>query len=141
MDDGAALEGRRILLLEDDTDARESMAMLLEVAGASVVSTPTAEDALAALQRSEFDAVVTDVAMPGRSGFWLVGQIRQLPSRPTVPVLAVTGHPFPRDGMLRAGFDDQMLKPVSPHLLYRTLTQLMQRGDATTTDRETPTPR
>ena len=81
----AALEGKRILLLEDDTDSRESMAMLLELAGANVVSTPTAEDALAALQRTEFDAVVTDVAMPGRSGFWLVGQIRQLSSKPTVP--------------------------------------------------------
>jgi len=104
--------------------------LLLELAGASVVSTPTAEDALAALQRGDFDAVVTDVAMPGRSGFWLVGQIRQLASRPTVPVLAVTGHPFPRDGMLRAGFDDQMLKPVLPNLLYQTLTQLMQKGAA-----------
>ena len=119
MEDGM-LRGRRILLLEDDTDARESMAMLLEVAGANVVSTPTAEDALAALQNTEFDAVVTDVAMPGRSGFWLVGQIRQLPTRPTVPVL--------RDGMLRAGFDAQMLKPVSPALLYETLTHLMGRS-------------
>ena len=128
MDDDAPLTGKRILLLEDDSDARESMAMLLEFAGASVVSTPTAEAALAALQNTEFDAVVTDVAMPGRSGFWLVGQIRQLPTRPTVPVLAVTGHPFPRDGMLRAGFDAQMLKPVSPRLLYDTLTQLMRRG-------------
>jgi len=128
MSEGAALGGKRILLLEDDSDARESMAMLLELAGAAVVSTPTAEDALAALQNGEFDAVVTDVAMPGRSGFWLVGQIRQLPSRPTVPVLAVTGHPFPRDGMLRAGFDDQMLKPVSPDVLYATLSQLMQRS-------------
>jgi len=128
MSGGAALGGKRILLLEDDSDARESMAMLLELAGAAVVSTPTAEDALAALQNGEFDAVVTDVAMPGRSGFWLVGQIRQLPSRPTVPVLAVTGHPFPRDGMLRAGFDDQMLKPVSPDVLYATLSQLMQRS-------------
>jgi DNA-binding response OmpR family regulator len=126
--DAAGLEGTRILLLEDDTDARESMAMLLELAGANVVSTPTAEDALAALQRTEFDAVVTDVAMPGRSGFWLVGQIRQLSFKPTVPVLAVTGHPFPRDGMLRAGFDDQMLKPVSPGLLYETLTNLIRRG-------------
>jgi two-component system, chemotaxis family, CheB/CheR fusion protein len=126
--DAAALDGKRILLLEDDTDSRESMAMLLEMAGANVVSTPTAEEALAALQRTEFDAVVTDVAMPGRSGFWLVGQIRQLPVRPTVPVLAVTGHPFPRDGMLRAGFDAQMLKPVSPRDLYETLTALMQRG-------------
>jgi two-component system, chemotaxis family, CheB/CheR fusion protein len=126
--DAATLEGKRILLLEDDTDSRESMAMLLELAGAKVVSTPTAEDALAALQLAEFDAVVTDVAMPGRSGFWLVGQIRQLPSKPTVPVLAVTGHPFPRDGMLRAGFDDQMLKPVSPGVLYETLMQLMSRA-------------
>jgi two-component system, chemotaxis family, CheB/CheR fusion protein len=126
--DAATLEGKRILLLEDDTDSRESMAMLLELAGAKVVSTPTAEDALAALQLAEFDAVVTDVAMPGRSGFWLVGQIRQLPSKPTVPVLAVTGHPFPRDGMLRAGFDDQMLKPVSPGVFYETLMQLMSRA-------------
>ena len=126
--DAATLEGKRILLLEDDTDSRESMALLLELAGAKVVSTPTAEDALAALQLTEFDAVVTDVAMPGRSGFWLVGQIRQLPSKPTVPVLAVTGHPFPRDGMLRAGFDDQMLKPVSPGVLYETLMQLMSRA-------------
>jgi CheY-like chemotaxis protein len=126
--EAAALGGKRILLLEDDRDSRESMALLLELAGASVVSTPTAEDALAALQRGDFDAVVTDVAMPGRSGFWLVGQIRQLASKPTVPVLAVTGHPFPRDGMLRAGFDDQMLKPVLPDLLYQTLTQLMQRA-------------
>ena len=128
MDDAPALGGKRILLLEDDTDSRESMAMLLELAGAKVVSTPTAEDALAALQRTEFDAVVAVVAMPGCSCFWLVGQIRQLPSRPSVPVLAVTGHPFPRDGMLRAGFDDQMLKPVNPDRLYETLTQLMQRA-------------
>ena len=52
MSDGAALGGKRILLLEDDSDARESMTMLLELAGAAVVSTPTAEDALAALQLS-----------------------------------------------------------------------------------------
>jgi CheY-like chemotaxis protein len=128
MEGTAALEGKRILLLEDDTDSRESMAMLLELAGAKVVSTPTAEDALAALQHTEFDAVVTDVAMPGRSGFWLVGQIRQLGARPTIPVLAVTGHPFPRDGMLRAGFDEQMLKPVAPNVLYQTLTQLMRQA-------------
>src|SRR4029453_15697703 len=124
--DAATLEGKRILPLEDDTDSRESMAMLLELAGAKVVSTPTAEDALAALQLAEFDACVTEVAMPARSGFWLVGQIRQLPSKPTVPVLAVTGHPFPRDGMLRAGFDEQMLKPVSTDRLYGTLAQLIR---------------
>ena len=126
--EAAALAGKRILLLEDDRDSRESMALLLELAGASVVSTPTAEDALAALQRGDFDAVVTDVAMPGRSGFWLVGQIRQLGARTTIPVLAVTGHPFPRDGMLRAGFDEQMLKPVAPNVLYQTLTQLMRQA-------------
>jgi len=128
MADAPALTGKHILLLEDDADTRDSMAMLLELAGAHVVSTPTAEAALAALDQENFDAVVTDVAMPGRSGFWLVGQIRQVATRATVPVLAVTGHPFPREGMLRAGFDDQMLKPVSPTALYDVLTNLMQRS-------------
>ena len=112
--DAAVLGGKRILLLEDDTDSRESMAMLLELAGANVISTPTAEDALAALQGTEFDAVVADVAMPGRSGFWLVGQIRQISSKPTVPVLAVTGHPFPRDGMLRASSTIRCSSPYLP---------------------------
>ena len=128
MADALALAGKRILLLEDDADARDSMAMLLAVAGADVVSMPTAEAALEALHQKEFDAVVTDVAMPGRSGFWLVGQIRQLALRPTVPVLAVSGYPFPRDGMLRAGFDDQMLKPVSATMLYEMLANLMNRS-------------
>ena len=130
MADARALEGKRVLLLEDDTDSRDAMAMLLELAGASVVSTSTAEDALAELSRTEFDAVVTDVAMRGRSGFWLVGQIRQLPNKAAVPVLAITGHPFPREGMLRAGFDDQMLKPVSSDVFYKTLSQLIRRDEA-----------
>jgi two-component system, chemotaxis family, CheB/CheR fusion protein len=130
MADARALEGKRILLLEDDTDSRDAMAMLLELAGASVVSASTAEDALAAFSRTEFDAVVTDVAIPGRSGFWLVGQIRQLPNRAAVPVLAITGHPFPREGVLRAGFDDQMLKPVSSEVLYKALAQLIRRDEA-----------
>ena len=128
MADARPLAGKRILLLEDDADARDSMAMLLTVAGADVVSMPTAEAALEAFHQKEFDAVVTDVAMPGRSGFWLVGQIRQVATRATVPVLAVTGHPFPREGMLRAGFDDQMLKPVSPTVLYGVLANLMNRS-------------
>jgi len=130
MADARALEGKRVLLLEDDTDSRDAMAMLLESAGASVVSTSTAEDALVEFSRTEFDAVVTDVAMRGRSGFWLVGQIRQLPNKAAVPVLAITGHPFPREGMLRAGFDDQMLKPVSSDVFYETLSQLIRRDEA-----------
>ena len=92
--------------------------MLLELAGANVVDADRRGGARRAAKHRVRLAVVTDVAMPGRSGFWLVGQIRQLAARPTVPVLAVTGHPFPRDGMLRAGFDEQMLKPVATDRLY-----------------------
>jgi two-component system, chemotaxis family, CheB/CheR fusion protein len=126
-----ALEGKRVLLIEDDADSRDATAILLEQAGADVVPAATAEDALAVFSRTEFDAIVTDVAMPGRSGFWLVGQIRQLPAGATVPVVAITGHSFPRDGMLRAGFDDRMLKPVSFDVLCKVLTRLMRRDDAT----------
>ena len=124
----ARLAGVFILLVDDDPDARELLEYALSEAGGTVVTASTAAEALERFKASSPSIVVTDVAMPGRSGFWLVGQIRQLASKPTVPVLAVTGHPFPRDGMLRAGFDDQMLKPVLPDLLYQTLTQLMQKA-------------
>ena len=89
----------------------------LEVAGATVTTAASAGDALAALAARRFDVVVSDLAMPQQSGFWLIAKIRQLyPQRP-IPVLAVTGHPFPADGIRRAGFDEVMQKPPDPDAL------------------------
>ena len=48
--------------------------------------------------------------MPDQSGFWLINKIRQVFHRRHVPVIAVTGHPFPFEGVRRAGFDDVMVR-------------------------------
>ena len=111
------LAGWQVLIVEDDGDSRNAMAETLEMAGAVVTAAASASDALAALAARRFDVVVSDLAMPQQSGFWLIAKIRQLyPDRP-IPVLAVTGHPFPADGVRRAGFDAVMQKPPDPDAL------------------------
>ena len=123
------LDGCQILVVEDDNDSRNAIRETLEVAGASVTTAGTAGDALAALAARRFDVVVSDLAMPQQSGFWLITKIRQLyPDRP-IPVLAVTGHPFPADGVRRAGFDDVMQKPPDPDALCAKVGALARPRD------------
>ena len=111
------LSDTRVLVVEDDTDSRNAMTETLAAAGASVTAAATAGDALAALAAQRFDVVVSDLAMPQQSGFWLITKVRQLYPDHPIPVLAVTGHPFPADGVRRAGFDDVLQKPPDPDVL------------------------
>jgi DNA-binding NarL/FixJ family response regulator len=68
--------------------------------------------------------------MPEQSGFWLIAKIRQLFPRRHVPVIAVTGHPFPPEGVLRAGFDSIMQKPPDPDALCSAVAALLAGGSA-----------
>jgi len=123
------LGGCHVLIVEDDTDSRNAMRETLEIAGAVVTAAPSAGDALASLAARRFDVVVSDLAMPQQSGFWLIAKIRQLyPDRP-IPVLAVTGHPFPADGVRRAGFDAVMQKPPDPDALCAQVAALARAPD------------
>lgn len=129
MDMNGGLSRCQVLIVEDDTDSRNAMRETLEAAGAEVTTAPNATDALAALALRRFDVVVSDLAMPQQSGFWLIAKIRQLyPERP-VPVLAVTGHPFPADGVRRAGFDAVMQKPPDPDALCAQVATLARAHD------------
>jgi len=125
----ATLAGWQVLIVEDDGDSRNAMRETLEMAGAVVTAAASASDALAALAARRFDVVVSDLAMPQQSGFWLIAKIRQLyPDRP-IPVLAVTGHPFPADGVRRAGFDAVMQKPPDPDALCAQVGALARNHD------------
>jgi CheY-like chemotaxis protein len=124
-----ALAGCQVLIVEDDGDSRNAMRETLEVAGATVTTAPSASDALAVLAARRFDVVVSDLAMPQQSGFWLIAKIRQLFPRRHVPVIAVTGHPFPVEGVLRAGFDRVMQKPPDPDALCAQVATLARAHD------------
>jgi CheY-like chemotaxis protein len=125
------LRGYQVLVVEDDTDSRDAIRLTLEASGASVVTAASAAEALAALTARPCDVVVSDLSMPEQSGFWLIARIRQLFPRRHVPVLAVTGHPFPAEGVRRAGFDEVMQKPPDPDQLCAAIAGLLSaRGTA-----------
>jgi CheY-like chemotaxis protein len=122
------LAGVRVLVVEDNDESRKVLRLTLEAAGATVVTAGKAGDALAALAAARFDVVVSDLAMPEQSGFWLISRIRGSPAGRHLPVVAVTGHPFPLQGILRAGFDAVIQKPPDPDRLCATLGRLA-RGE------------
>lgn len=92
-EDGDGLALSTILLVEDDSDIREMMTTLLEMAGFAVVSCETAECGLNALREQEFDLVLTDYALPRQSGMWLLESAEAEGLIDGTPVLIVTAHP------------------------------------------------
>ncbi|HEX2163179.1 MAG TPA: response regulator, partial [Thermoanaerobaculia bacterium] len=118
------------LLVEDQGDSRDLLAHVLESCGATVVATASAHQALAALDGRRFDAVVSDIAMPGRDGFWLIREVRErgLDSR-ELPAVALTAYARPeeRRGILLAGFQIHLPKPVDHDDLCAAVASLCGR--------------
>jgi CheY-like chemotaxis protein len=115
------LVGVRVLVVDDDPDTTDLFAAALAACGADVVTATSAAEALRALAARAPDVVVTDIAMPGADGYWLLREIRQLEDARAraLPVLAVTafGREHFRARVLAAGFVDRLEKPVDPEAL------------------------
>ncbi len=91
-----------ILVVEDDDDIRDLLVTLLEMAGYVVTACGTAEQGLNALREETFDFVLTDYALPNRTGGWLLYQAKVEGLLDATPALVVTAHPNPPD---LKGFD------------------------------------
>ena len=126
------LETRSVLVVDDDADSRELMTQIFRLCGATVVTATTARQALAVLTRAWPDAVVTDVAMPGDDGYWLLREIRGLCATGdrAVPLVAVTGYhrDHTRRRAMTAGFDAYLTKPVDFVDLCRTVVALTRHA-------------
>jgi two-component system CheB/CheR fusion protein len=106
------LAGVSILLIEDDPDIREALALLLRHEGAEVVVSECARDAATVAARRSFDIVLSDLGLPDVSGERLIGQLRQTTSGQT-KIVAITGYPEPRQSRARqAGADSVFTKPL-----------------------------
>jgi len=128
--------GRRILIADDNEDAAESMAMMLNMMGNE---TRTAPDGLAALQVGESFApeiVLLDIGMPKLNGYDAARRIRALPWGARLVLVALTGRSQDEDRRLshEAGFDFHLVKPIEPAALEKLLaivpTTLDSRGSA-----------
>jgi CheY-like chemotaxis protein len=115
------LVGLRVLVVDDDEDSLQYFAAALRACGADVTTSSTAADALSRVQDGRPHVVLSDIAMIGHDGYWLVGEIRRLPDGPggAVPVVATTafGREHSRARALAAGFVDLLPKPVDPEVL------------------------
>src|SRR5262249_37678537 len=105
---------RHILLVDDDPAMREMLESLFEARGYRTSCAPTADAALALCADTDFDVVLSDIRMPGRSGVELVGELHRL--RPETPVVLMTafGSIDSAVSALRAGARDYVTKPFEP---------------------------
>lgn len=112
----ARLDGVRVLVVDDMPAVLTTVTEILQWNGATVTAVGSAEAALEALQRERPSVLLSDLSMPGKGGYWLIGQVRSLPAErggttPAAALTAYAGEPH-RTSVLRAGFQCHLEKPV-----------------------------
>ncbi|MBA2502021.1 MAG: response regulator, partial [Pyrinomonadaceae bacterium] len=125
------LDGLRVLVVDDEPDARELLTVVLAQCGAEVTTAASVLDALAALEESRPDVIVSDIGMPEEDGYSLIRQIRALPDDRggRIPAAALTAYAGAEDRKraLLAGFQLHIPKPVEPTELVAVVATLAGR--------------
>jgi signal transduction histidine kinase/ActR/RegA family two-component response regulator len=123
--DPGPLPPRRILLVDDNPDALETLASLLAVLGASVATASSGREALGMLDRVQPDAVLLDIGMPEMDGHEVARRIRAIPQYAGALLIALTGWGQDQDFALSsaAGFDHHLVKPPDINRLRAILAQ------------------
>jgi PAS domain S-box-containing protein len=125
-----ALHGVRVLLVDDDADARELLETILTNYGAAVIVAASADEALAAFRGDAPDVVISDIGLPRDDGYVLIRRIRELaPERGGhVPAVALTAYARDEDRgrALAAGFQMHIAKPAEPQELAAVVLSLAQ---------------
>jgi len=127
----AILRGLRVLIIEDEADARAMLRVALEQSGANVTAVASADEALRALVQVRPDVVISDIGMPDEDGYALIRKLRALPPEAggQIPALALTAYARDEDRRqaLSAGFQMHLSKPVEPDKLIATVARLAGR--------------
>lgn len=126
------LAGARILVVDDEQDARELLGVILTGAGASTTLAGSVADALGELKAAVFDCLVSDLGMPGEDGFDLIRQIKNSARLKNLPAIALTAYARDDDSKrsLAAGYDRHLPKPVDSGLLIETISDLIAESGA-----------
>ncbi|MBD2104099.1 GAF domain-containing protein [Leptolyngbya sp. FACHB-261] len=124
------LQGVRILVVDDETDARELLVFVLEQAGAIVAEVTSVAEALQTFEQTNFDLLISDIGMPEMDGYMLMKQVRALEAEAKkIPAIALTAYAgdFNQQQALQAGFQKHISKPVEPSVLITNITALINR--------------
>ena len=130
------LGGVRLLIVDDEPDARELLSAALTQMGARVQVVASADEALASIDRAPPHILVSDIGMPGKDGYALVQRLRAREAASSaadrIPAVAVTAYATADDvkRALAAGYDLHVAKPVDALTLARTLVGLLGDSDS-----------
>jgi len=125
-----SLEGVRVLVVDNEADARELVSAILESCGAEVTAVESAAEALKEISRNRPDVLLSDIAMPGEDGYTLIRKVRQLnPSDLLLPAAALTAYATTGDRAqaLAAGYQAHLTKPIEPSELVTVVDSLARR--------------
>jgi CheY-like chemotaxis protein len=121
------LGGVRVLVVDDDRDATELVALMLERRGADVLTAGSVDQALDALVSAAPQVIVSDLGMPGQDGFALIERVRQLAAPlGRVPAIALSAYARSEDAKraVAAGYDMHLPKPADAAVLTAAIASL-----------------
>jgi signal transduction histidine kinase len=124
------LDGLRVLVVDDEADARRLLIKVLEQVGATVTAVASAREAIEALPEARPDVLVSDIGLPNEDGFDLIREVRRRGHHardlPAVALTAFVGKDIQRKALL-AGFQVHVPKPVDPYDLTAVIASLAGR--------------
>jgi CheY-like chemotaxis protein len=126
----ARLVNVRVLIVDDQADARELFELVLTQHGAEVLTVASADAALRAIAPFEPHILVSDISMPGDDGITLINRVRALGSpRGLLPAIATTSYARPEEvrAALGAGYTRHLAKPILPSVLANLVASLAGR--------------
>lgn len=120
-----ATTGRRVLIVDDNHDGADSLALLLQFSGHQTETAHDGLQAVAAAERFRPDAVLLDIGLPKLNGYEVCRRIREQPWGRRVLLVALTGwgQEADRQRSSEAGFDTHVVKPVDPKVILQLLAQ------------------
>ena len=129
MVDRRLLRGRRILLVEDSADTRETLKRIFQRRSCEVTTAESGEEALEQVKRTPPEIIISDLGLPGISGIEFMTELRKHDEWKDVVAVALSGLGREQDikAAAAAGFDAHLLKPVDMSVLDQTLAEALQK--------------
>jgi signal transduction histidine kinase/ActR/RegA family two-component response regulator len=129
------LDGIRILIVDDEADARDLLSALLKQCKAAVVAAPSAAQAREILETSHIDVIISDIEMPDEDGYSFIRWVRSNARTREIPAAALTAYARSEDRMraILEGFQIHIPKPVEPGELIAVVATLTGRLGVDTT--------